>query len=230
MCEKVNMIQAVNITPHESRAKIRFRNATKILTPDYQRGRCTEASGQTKVVSALTALAGAGLAVALLARKQNKGFFDVDYSLKEMAAVSFSAITGGVLGGVLTSNRKKHERKLDEGIFQFSMVAVPGVAVSTAMELCEKSKNFNNIPSKIGATFAALALGWQVAVKTANFVSDIDNNEPDRKLKFKDAIASVDDLIGILLLTKVKAVKQMKLERVLPAIYAFCGYKAGTTN
>lgn len=147
-----------------------------------------------------------------------------------MLGVAFSGISGGVIGGVLTSNRKKHERKLDEGIFQFSMVAIPALLVTGMMNVCEKTKPLNNIPAKIAGTLLAMTAGWQTAVKIANVVSDIDNNEPDRKLKFKDAIASVDDLIGILLLTKVKAVKQMKLERVLPAIYAFCGYKAGTTN
>ncbi|MCM1010512.1 MAG: hypothetical protein NC390_06520 [Fusobacterium sp.] len=224
------MIQAVNISPHESAAKIRFKNATKILTPDYQRGRCKEASDTTKVVSAATALAGAAFAVSMFAKKQNKSFFNVNYGLKEMLGVAFSGISGGVIGGVLTSNHKKHERKLDEGIFQFSMVAVPALAVTGMMNICERNKSLNNIPTKIGGTILAMAAGWQAAVKIANVVSDIDNNEPDRKLKFKDAIASVDDLIGILLLTKVKAVKKMKLERILPAIYAFCGYKAGTTN
>ncbi len=224
------MIQTVNINPQDSAAKIRFKNATRILTPDYQRGRCKEASPTTRAVSAATAVAGAAFAVSMFARKQNKSFFNVNYGLKEMLGVAFSAISGGVVGGVLTSNRRKHERKLDEGIFQFSMVAVPALAVTGVMNICENSKKLNNIPAKIGGTILAMAAGWQAAVKFANFVSDIDNNEPDRKLKFKDAIASVDDLIGILLLTKVKAIKKMKLERVLPAIYAFCGYKAGTTN
>lgn len=200
------------------------------IMPDYHRGRCKEATPETKAVSALTALTGAALAVSMFARKQHKGFFDVNYSLKEMLGVSLAGISGGVIGGVLTSNRKKHERKLDEGIFQFSMVAVPALFVTGMMNLCENTKKLNNIPAKIGGTVLAMTAGWQAAVKIANVVSDIDNNEPDRKLKFKDAIASVDDLIGILLLTKVKAVKKMKLERVLPAIYAFCGYKAGTTN
>lgn len=63
------MIQTVNMTPHESRAKVRFKNATKTLTPDYQRGRCKEAAPETKAVSALTAIAGAALAVSLFGKK-----------------------------------------------------------------------------------------------------------------------------------------------------------------
>lgn len=200
------------------------------MTPDYKRVNSKEAPTRVKIASAIGAAAGAGLAVATLAKKQNKGFLIMDYGLKEMLTVGFSAISGGVLGGVLTSNRKKHERKLDEGIFQYSMVALPGVAVSGAMLACERIKPLNNAPAKIAATALALAGGMEIAVDVANFVSDIDNNEPDRKLKFKDAIASVDDLIGILLLAKVKFVKKMKLDKVLPLVYSFCGYKAGTTN
>lgn len=200
------------------------------MTPDYKRVNSKEAPTRVKIASAIGAAAGASLAVATLARKQNKGFLTMDYGLKEMLTVGLSAISGGVLGGVLTSNPKKHERKLDEGIFQYSMVALPGVAVSGAMLACEKIKPLNNAPSKIAATALALAGGMEIAVDVANFVSDIDNNEPDRKLKFKDAIASVDDLIGILLLAKVKFVKKMKLDKLLPLVYSFCGYKAGTTN
>lgn len=221
------MIQPININ-NPTNNKCRSKKIT--LVADNKRRRSSEASAQTKLVSALTAASGAALAVSMLARKQNKGFFDVNYSLKEMLGVAFSAVAGGVLGGVLTSNHKKHERKLDEGIFQFSMIAIPGLAVSGAMVVCDEFKKFNNIPAKLAATGLALAGGWMVAVKIANFVSDVDNDEPDRVLKFKDAIASVDDLIGIMVLTKVKAVKKMKLERILPAVYAFCGYKAGTTN
>jgi len=200
------------------------------MTADYQRVKSKEASRKTKVAAAAGAAAGAGVAVALLARKQKNGLLNVAYSLKEMLAVASCAISGGVLGGVLTSGRNKHERKLDEGIFQYSMVALPGLAVSSATTFCESVRPLNNAPVKIGATILSMALGWKVAVDVANFVSDIDNNEPDRKLKFKDAIASVDDLIGIMVLAKMKAVKKFKLERLLPVVYAYCGYKAGTTN
>lgn len=198
------------------------------MTPDYKRVKSTEAPNRVKVASAIGAVAGAGFAVAALARKQNKGFMSVEYGLKEMLTMSFCAISGGVLGGVLTSNRKRHERKLDEGIFQYSMVALPGTAVTGAMAVCDKFKPLKNAPAKIAVTAVSLAGGMEIAVDVANFVSDIDNDEPDRKLKFKDAIASVDDLIGIMLLAKVKFVKKMKLDRVLPLVYAFCGYKAGT--
>ncbi len=221
------MIQPVTInnTPNSN-----CQNKKISVIRDNKRRRASEASAQTKIASAITAASGAALAVALIARKQNKGFFDVNYSLKEMLGVALSAVSGGVLGGVLTSNRKKHERKLDEGIFQYSMIAVPGLAVSGAMLFCDEFKRLNNTPAKLAATGLAVTTGWQAAVKIANFVSDIDDDEPDRKLKFKDAIASVDDLIGIMVLAKVKFVKKMKLERILPAVYAFCGYKAGTTN
>lgn len=226
------MIQPVLNTPniHPNVVKPRFSSHKITLAPDYNRVKSKEAPASVKAASAIGAAAGAALAVAAFAKKQNKSFFNVEYGLKEMLGLGLGAIGGGVLGGVLTSNRKKHERKVDEGIFQYSMVALPGFAVSGATYACEKIKPLNNAPAKIAGTVLALAGGMEVAVDVANFVSDIDNNEPDRKLTFKDAIASVDDIIGILVLAKIKAVKTLKLERLLPAVYAYCGYKAGTTN
>ncbi len=200
------------------------------LNPDYKRVHSNEAPTPVKIASAVGATVGAGLSVLALAKKQKVKFHDVDYGLKEMLGVGLGAIGGGVLGGLLTTDRKKYERKIDEGIFQYSMVALPGLAVSGAMLACDKFKPLNNVPAKIAATGAALAVGLEVAVDFANLVSDLDNNDPDRKLTFKDAIASVDDFIGILVLAKIKAVKKMKLERLIPAVYAYCGYKAGTTN
>lgn len=223
------MIQTVSNTPNLNSIKMHLGRKVTVA-PDYNRVNSKEASTSVKVASALGATLGAGLTVAAFAKKQKKSFFNVEYGLKEMLAVGLGAISGGVLGGVLTSNRKKHERKVDEGIFQYSMVALPGFAVSGAMLACEKIKPLNNTPAKIAGTVFALAGGLEVAVDVANFVSDIDNNEPDRKLTFKDAIASIDDFIGILVLAKIKAVKKMKLERLIPAVYAYCGYKAGTTN
>lgn len=205
-------------------------NKNFTLTPDYRRVHSKEASNKTKIAAAIGAAGGAALAVACLAKKQRTSFLDINYSLKEMAAVGLGAVAGGVLGGVLTSDRSKHERKLDEGIFQYAMIALPGLAVTGANLACEKFKFMNNLPVKIVATLLALGVGLKLAADTANFVSDIDNNEPDRKLKFKDAIASVDDLIGILVLAKFKIVKKLKLERLLPAVYAYCGYKSGTTT
>lgn len=224
------MIQPINFTQNKPNLNKVHTHKKMTLTPDYNRVHSKEAPNSVKIASAIGAVAGVGLAVAALAKKQNKNFLNIEYGLKEMLSVGLGGIGGGVLGGILMSNRKKHERKLDEGIFQYSMVALPGFAVSGAMLACERIKPLNNTPAKVAGTVLALAGGLEVAVDVANFVSDIDNNEPDRKLTFKDAIASIDDIIGILVLAKIKAVKKLKLERFLPVVYAYCGYKAGTTN
>jgi len=202
------------------------------MKSDYRRVRSKEASNITKFASVAGAVVGTGCALALCAKKQKSGLFDVDFGLKEIAQVALGGILGGVTGGILSikPNKRNYEKKVDEGIFQYSMIAVPGLAVSGAIAGCEKVKALNNAPVKIGATLLALGVGMNFAVDFANFVSDVDNDEPDRKLKFKDAIASVDDIIGICLLAKVKAVKKLKLDKLMPAIYAYCGYKAGTTT
>ena len=227
------MISPVSNSPLNTRigfsqARVSIRDLH--LTPDFDRARSKEASPKTKVASAIGAIAGTLVGVACCAKKQKKALLNVEYSLKEMLGVAFGAICGGVVGGICTTPRKKHERKIDEGIFQYSMVALPGVAVSAALAGCERVNMLKNRPAKIVASVLALSAGMKVAVDVANVVSDLENNDPDRKLKFKDAVASVDDVIGVLLLAKIKAVKKMKLDKVLPLVYSYCGYKAGTTN
>ncbi len=225
------MIQPVTYTPSNRSVSAGVSTAKNVsIAPDLKRTRSKEASTLTKVASALGAVAGAGIAVGMYAKRQNVKPLELEYGLREMLGVGLGGIAGGVLGGVLTSPKKKFERKLDEGIFQYSMVALPGVAVSGAMLACDKFKALNNTPAKIAATSLALAGGLEVAVDAANFVSDINNEEPDRKLTFKDAIASLDDFIGILVLAKIKAVKKLHLDKMMPAIYAYCGYKSGTRN
>ena len=48
--------------------------------------------------------------------------------------------------------------------------------------------------------------------------------------KFKEDLANIDDLIGVLVLAKFPIVEKLHIDKLLPAIYAFCGYRAGKSN
>ena len=75
-----------------------------------------------------------------------------------------------------------------------------------------------------------MATGISSGVKLSNKIVDPKDKEPDRKLTIKDSVANLDDAVGILVLADVKAAKKLKIERALPLIYAYCGYRAGNCN
>jgi hypothetical protein len=43
-------------------------------------------------------------------------------------------------------------------------------------------------------------------------------------------LANIDDLIGVLVLAKFPIAEKLHIDKFLPAIYAFCGYRAGKSN
>ena len=75
-----------------------------------------------------------------------------------------------------------------------------------------------------------MATGISSGVKLSNKIVDPKDKEPDRKLTIKDSVANLDDAVGILVLADVKAAKKIKIERALPLIYTYCGYRAGNCN
>jgi hypothetical protein len=80
------------------------------------------------------------------------------------------------------------------------------------------------------AVLAGLAGGMYAGVELANFVTDPKNKLPDRKLGYKDALANIDDAFGALILAKFPCVNKLPLEKTLPFIFAWCGYRAGKSN
>ena len=69
-----------------------------------------------------------------------------------------------------------------------------------------------------------------ISTALANIICDPKDLEPDRKLTFKDSIVNVDDILGALVLARVPFINKLKVEKVLPFLYAYCGYRAGKCN
>ena len=84
--------------------------------------------------------------------------------------------------------------------------------------------------SKIITTTATILVGMQGAASVSNIICDPKDKRPDRKLTLLDSLANIDDLVGVLVLAKFPIVKQLQIDKLLPAIYAFCGYRAGKSN
>jgi hypothetical protein len=66
-----------------------------------------------------------------------------------------------------------------------------------------------------------------LAAAVANKITDPNDFEADRKINAKDLVVNLDDALGALVLAKIPIVDKLHAEKLLPAIYAWCGYRAG---
>ncbi len=183
---------------------------------------------------AIRAFAGATIGTAiplmLFAKKQKTNIFKLQYHLPELIGVGGGGIVGGVLGGIIKTNKQEKKQKLNEGIFQFSNVVLPPIIVTGLSKLIKQFPKLNTLKIKIGTTAVGLVGGMFLAAKFANFICDPFDKVPDRKLSFKDSLANIDDAIGIMALSDIPVLKKFPVSQILPLIYILCGYRAGESN
>lgn len=190
-----------------------------------------EITDNDKLKSALGATIGTVIPMALMMKKRGiKNPFKLEYNLKEMLILSTTSIFGAVATGMIEEDKKTRINRINEGVFQFSNATVPTVMVWAGLKLCDSVKSLNNIPAKVVTAIATLLAGMKLAAVTANKICDPKDLKPDRKHNLKDTIANADDLFGALVIAKVPFVEKLKLDKLLPIIYAYCGYRAGKTN
>ena len=224
---------SVTNTPKKSPFSVFNQNSkVKRVYMNYRVHRAEPSDTKTKLKSLAGSLAGVGVGMAAIAKMQElplsdvKTYFKLKYGIKEMIIMSGLAIIGGVAGGMSGSGKKKE--KMDEGVFQFMNATVPLLAVTPAVKLLDSSPFKQNKILRISTILGSLLLGMKGAAELSNFINDPNDLVPDRKLTMKDAIANVDDTIGAFAVAKVPIVD--KVEKLLPAIYAWCGYRAGQSN
>lgn len=184
-----------------------------------------------KIKAGIGSVAGTLLPMMYLAKKRNvKNLFKLQYGLSDMVLLSATSVAGGVAVGMLGEERETQKNKLREGLFMFMNASIPAWIVAGVLKLAEGSKNFNNIPGKIMAMAGGLIIGMYGSASVSNLICDPKDKLPDRKLTLKDSVANIDDAIGVLVLAKMPFVEKLHIERLLPAIYAYCGYRAGKSN
>lgn len=188
-----------------------------------------EITTDDKIRAGIGAVLGTIIPMIFLMKQQKlKNPFNIKFELKEMVLLSATSIIGGVSAGMISEKKTTNIHKLKEGVFQFFNAVIPAVFVDRGLKLCEKSAN-KPLP-KILVTTAGIAVGMHAAAMLSNKICDPKDVEPDRKLSLKDSIANIDDLVGALVLAKVPLINKLKIERVLPFIYSYCGYRAGESN
>ena len=180
--------------------------------------------------------AAVGVTIPLLAfmKKQKiKNPFKLKYTAKEMITMA----AGGNLGGILLSSvgepKVDRKKKWKEGIFQMLLTSLPILFVDGGVKLCEKTKNkkINNNFVKILVSAAGVALGSNIAVEVSKKLrNEKEAKKPKRELKPIDMIANIDDVVAIMILAKIPFANKIKIERALPFIYSFCGYRSGTAD
>lgn len=214
-----------------------FKNSAKVKKAylNYRWHNTDVVETHTKIKAFAGSLLGVALATGFVAKKQNLklsnplNLFKIKYGVKEMVSISALSIIGGVLGGMIGSDKKKE--KINEGVFQFMNASVPLMVVHPVTKLldnCKNAKIKENKLIRIGATFAALFAGMKGAAVLSNFINDPHDKVPDRKLTMKDSLANIDDAFGALAVAKIPYANNV--EKVLPFIYTWCGYRAGQSN
>jgi len=158
---------------------------------------------------------------------------NIEYGLQEMIYTSFGSIAGGLFGGLaLNKNEDKSKKaKIKEAIFQFSNIAIPTSIVAGLLKLSEKGKGTVGVLFKIASVFVGVGAGMPIAAAVSNKINNtvVDKENPDkRKLRLKDAFVHVDDLVGAVALAKVPFLDKLPIDKILPILYAMCGYEAGT--
>ncbi len=221
-------LEKVDVTPDYSDENIKADAKKFILRRSRMEDKPTF-SDQAK--AATGALAGAVFPMIHIMKKQGlKNPLKIKYGLPEMILVSATTVIGSVLAAMPGNDSKTNRRKAEEGVFQFCNAAIPTWLAASALKLCETSRKFNNAGTKILSVAGAILVGMMGAAEVSNLICDPHDKNPDRKLTLKDTIANLDDLFGVLILAKVPFVDKLHLEKALPFIYAYCGYRAGKTN
>ena len=211
-----------------------FKNEPQIrkgyTSRTYRYHNFEKAENKVKTAAAIGGIVGALVPTLIFAKKQQKNIFKIHYGIQEMLGVSAGAIFGGTVAGIIADKKQNKRPKIKEGVFQFLNASIPLMTIPPISEFMKNSPKLNNIPCKVLGIASGLFAGMVVAADLANRINDPKDVEPDRKLNYKDALANIDDAVGALVLAKLPLVNKLPIEPVLPAIYAWCGYRAGQNN
>lgn len=188
-------------------------------------------STSDKIKAAVGSFAGVAIPIAMMMKKQGiKNPHKLKYELKDMLILSATPIIGGVAAGMIGNDSETNYAKSREGVFQILNAAIPTWLTASTIRLCETTPKANNIPTKIISIIGSLLIGMHGAASVSNLICDPQDKHPDRKLDLKDSLANIDDMLGVFVLAKFPLADKLHLEKLLPFIYSYCGYRAGKSN
>lgn len=227
--------------------RVKFKYLEKIdVSPEYpdknitaaadkfilRRNRLTRKASSSDKIKALVGSSIGTMVPLLYMMKQRKikNPAKLEYNLGDMLVLSGAPIVGGVSLGMIGNDAQTNWAKSREGVFQFFNAAIPTWLAGATLKWCETTKGLNNNLSKILSCAATVLIGMHGAAALSNIVCDPQDRYPDRKLTLHDSLANLDDLVGVLVLAKFPIVDKLYLDKLLPVVYGYCGYRAGKSN
>ena len=200
----------------------------------YRPHRYTKAPSDTRTKSlkaGVGSIVGTIIPLGIMMKKRNiSNVLKLNYDIKDMVILSAAAVAGGVSAGMIGEDKESNKKKLKEGVFQFMNASIPTYIAGKTLQYCQKRPELNKTPMKIGVLAIALVGSMFGVIKLANLIFDPKDLRPDRKLTFKDCLVNADDALGALVLAKFPLIDKLHVEKLLPIIYAWCGYRAGKTT
>lgn len=189
-----------------------------------------DATPKDKILAGLGAVSGTAAALAVIMKQQKvKNPFNVKYGVKQMIPMAAAANVGGILLSSIGETKADQKKKWKEGAFQMMLTSAPMLLVDGSISLCKRYKKLNNNVAKILASCVGVFIGSNSAIALSNYLrSGKDAKKPKRELKPIDMIANLDDAVAVLVLAKIPFADKIHIERALPFIYSFCGYRSGT--
>ena len=192
-----------------------------------------EATKKDKILALTGSAIGVSSVVAGLMRHQ-KVKNPLKLQIKKVWQMLTMAAAGNI-GGILLSSVGEHDadvkKKWKEGAFQMLLTASPMLLVDGSVKMLEKSssKILNNNAVKLGVSALGVYIGSHLALAVSNKLrNERESKKPKRELKPVDMIANLDDVVAMMVLAKIPFADKIKIERLLPFIYTFCGYRSGT--
>lgn len=153
--------------------------------------------------------------------------FNIDYGIKDMLLVGTMSALGGLLGGFAFDREGDKKKKITEGVFKVSNIAIPTLMTGGLIKGFEKIK-FKNPITELISVAAGVGLGMITSSKVTNKINKkIDKDFEEKKLKPKDFLVHIDDIVGALFITKAPFVNALHMDKLLTAIYAWGGYETG---
>ncbi len=153
--------------------------------------------------------------------------FNIDYGIKDMLLVGTTSALGGLLGGFAFDKEGDKKKKITEGVFKVSNIAIPTAMTAGLIKGFEKMKLKNRVTELVSVA-AGVGLGMLTSSKVTNKINKkIDKNFEEKKLKPKDFLVHIDDIVGAFFITKAPFMNALHMDKLLTAIYAWGGYETG---
>lgn len=233
-------IQSINITdPNKNNSYISFKENERptfghinMKKDEKVKEYAPKATKKDKLLAATGAVTGVGIALATIMKRQKiKNPLKINYKVTQMLSMAAAGNIGGITFSSIGEHKEDIRRKWKEGAFQMVLTSAPMLLVDQAIKLCSKSKSpkINNNFTKIIASALGVFIGSNTAIAIFNALrSEKETKKPERKLKLIDMIANLDDFVAICVLAKIPFANKIHIERALPVIYSFCGFRSGT--